>query len=290
LVDWLDPPGDYNFEHYRLRHLAAEFVRTWGAHGALPGEEAPDFELTSTRGDLVRLRGLRGRPIVLHFVSYTCPITRGSVQQMAELHGLYSDRIEFVDLVVRQAHPGERRGPYRTFEEKMDDARRYQEEEAVTWTVLVDDLEGTVQRAYAGMCAPVYLIDAQGIVAFYGMWGQAPALRTAIDDLLARGGTGAPAGQGLDRWPHLAGAIVYGRGGPARGGLRALVDLELGFPGAFFLMTSAGLARPILAPLVLRTAPLPAKTKVGLAAAFIGTAAGLVCLRACSPHREKDSR
>jgi hypothetical protein len=194
---------------------------------------------------------------------------------MAELYRLYGDRIQFVDLIVRQAHPGERRGPYRSFNEKMADAHLYQQEEGIPWTVVVDDLEGTVQRAYAGMCAPAYLIDAEGTVAFYGMWGQAPALRIAMDDLLAHGGVGAPAGQGIDRMPHLAGAIVYGRGGPARGGRRALIDLELGFPGAFLLMSVAGFLRPLLAPFVLRTGPLPAHMRFLLLAGVVAGAAGL---------------
>jgi hypothetical protein len=183
--------------------------------------------------------------------------------------------VQFVDVVVRQAHPGERRGGYRSFAEKLDDARRYQEEEEIVWPVLIDDLDGSVQRAYGGLSASAYLIDAEGRVAFYGMWGQAPPLRRAIDDLLARGGTGTPAGQGIDRVPHLAAAIVAGQGGPARGGRMSFVDLELGFPGASLLMTVGWLARPLLAPLVLRTTPAPARAGAVLLA---GLAGGTVAL------------
>jgi hypothetical protein len=206
---------------------------------------------------------------------------------MHELHRRYGERVRFVDLVVRQAHPGERRGGYRSYGEKLDDARRYQEEEGIAWPVVVDDLGGTVQRAYGGLSASVYLIDAGGHVAFYGVWGQAPPLRQAIDDLLARGGTGTPAGRGIDHVPHLAAAIVAGQGGPARGGRVALLDLELGFPGAFVLMTLGSAARPLLAPLVLRTAPLPAPARAALLAALAG---GLVALsrttcRRCQRHQ-----
>jgi hypothetical protein len=71
LVAWLDPPFDYNFRHYRLRHLIAELLRTAQGDGVPPGEEAPDFDLERADGGQLRLRDLRGRPVLLHFVSYT---------------------------------------------------------------------------------------------------------------------------------------------------------------------------------------------------------------------------
>jgi hypothetical protein len=196
---------------------------------------------------------------------------------MRELHRRYGERVQFVDLLVRQAHPGERHGGYRSYEEKLDDARRYHQEEGIAWPVLVDDLGGSVQRAYGGLSASVYVIDADGRVAFYGAWGQAPQLTEAIEDLLARGGTGTPAGRGVDRVPHLGAAIVAGQGGPARGGRLALLDLELGFPGAFLLMTVGSAARPLLAPLVQRTRPLPAPARAMLLAFVVGSTAALFC-------------
>jgi hypothetical protein len=206
---------------------------------------------------------------------------------MRELYGLHGDRVQFVDVVVRQAHPGERHGAYRTQVEKLNDARLYRAEEGVEWPVAVDDLGGSVQRAYGSLAAPVYLIDADGRVAYYGIWGQGPALREAIEDLLARGGTGAPAGRGLDRVPHLAAAIIAGGHGPAKGGRVALIDLELGFPGAFVLMTVGHAARPALAPLVLRTTPIPAPARVALT---LGLAAVIVVGVRTIRHRRRHRR
>lgn len=194
---------------------------------------------------------------------------------MRELHRRYGDRVQFVDVVVRQAHPGERRGGYRSYAEKLDDARRYKDEEAIAWPVAVDDFAATVQRAYGGMSASVYLIDAEGRVAFYQMWALALPLVEAIEDLLARGGTGTPAGQGLDRVPHLGAAFVAGRSGPARGGRTALLDLEIGFPCANLLMAGGHLGRPFLGPLVLRTTPLPVPVRAAVRA---GLVAGVIAL------------
>ncbi len=71
LIEWLDPLSDFNFRHFRMRHMAAELIRTQRCDGVLPGQEAPDFELATTRGERLRLRDLRGRPALVHFVSYT---------------------------------------------------------------------------------------------------------------------------------------------------------------------------------------------------------------------------
>ncbi|MGZ5289068.1 MAG: peroxiredoxin family protein [Actinomycetota bacterium] len=271
LVDRLDPIEDFNFRHFRMRHMAAELLRD----GLPPGTEAPDFVLKSTDGTQVRLTDLRGQPVLLHLVSYTCPVTRGGVSTMRELHHLYGERVRFVEVLVRQAHPGERHGPYRSYERKVAEARAYEREERCPWPVLSDDLEGTVQRAYGGLAAAVYLIDRRGSVAFCGTWGQSPALRQAIDNLLARDGTGAPAGKGTDRRPHLAAAIVAGRGGPQRGGRQALIDLELGFPGGNLLMAVGTIARPVLAPLALRTTPLSTTARASLVVGLIGTGAAI---------------
>jgi hypothetical protein len=265
-VERLDPTDDFNFRHFRARHMVAELLRT----GLPAGNDAPDFDLPSTSGERVRLGALRGQPLLLHFVSYTCPVTRGGVSTMKELHGLYGDRVQFVEVLVRQAHPGERHGAYDSTEQKVTEACAYEREERIPWPVLVDGLDGTVQRAYGGLAAAVYLIDSRGYVAFCGTWGQAPALRQAIDDLLAHDGIGTRAGKGIDRRPHLAAAIVAGQGGPLRGGRNALLDLELGFPGAIILMTVGRLARPVLAPLALRTTPVPKRTRVVLLASIVG--------------------
>ena len=192
--------------------------------------------------------------------------------------------MQFVEVLIRQAHPGELHGAYLSDEQKLQDGRDYKREENLPWPVLVDDLACTVQRAYGGLAAAAYLIDSRGMVAFCGTWGQSPALREALDDLLARGGTGAPAGKGTDRRPHLAGAIVAGRSGPARGGRRALIDLELGFPGGNILMLLGGALRPLLAPLALRTTPIPPRERAALLVGLVvaGAALGLG-VRAHSP-------
>jgi len=197
---------------------------------------------------------------------------------MKRLHARYGDRVRFVDVVVRQAHPGERRGAYRSYDEKRADARAYRQAENIPWTVLVDDLAGTVHRAYGGMSDPIYLVDAAGRVAFYNMWAHAPSVGTAIAALLAGGGDGGPVAGGIDRTPHMAASFVNGWRGLRRGGWRAVLEFELATPGAATLTFFGHLARPLLAPVALRSTPLPAAAKVALGAA--AAASAVVAVRA----------
>lgn len=283
LIERLDPEDGFNYRHFRMRHMVAELVRSVETAGVRPGEKAPDFTLRTTHGADLRLSDLRGRPVLLHFVSYTCPVTRGSAVTMRRLHDRYGDRVAFVDIVVRQAHPGERHGAYTTFEAKLADARAYQREEAVAWTVAVDDLPCTVQRAYGGLAASLYLLDTGGRVFYYALWGQSPPLTVALDQLLTAGDQAAVE-RTVDRVPHLGAAIVVGQRGPVRGGIQSLVDLELGFPGATILMSLGWLLRPLLKPLVQRTTPVPLHTKAAVALVVLGVAAVLRAGRRC-PNR-----
>jgi hypothetical protein len=59
LIDRLNPGEDFNFQHFRMRHMVAELLRT----GLLPGSSAPDFKLPSTDGPPAQLSDLRGQAL-----------------------------------------------------------------------------------------------------------------------------------------------------------------------------------------------------------------------------------
>lgn len=61
----------YNYEHFWVKHLLADLVRSAKGSGLRPGAEAPEFDLESTDGSRVQLGSLRGRPVLLHFGSGT---------------------------------------------------------------------------------------------------------------------------------------------------------------------------------------------------------------------------
>lgn len=63
--------GEYNFTHFRAKHGLRDAKATVERRGIKPGELAPDFALPRVTGDTVRLSDLRGKPVLLHFGSFT---------------------------------------------------------------------------------------------------------------------------------------------------------------------------------------------------------------------------
>ncbi|MDQ3687977.1 MAG: hypothetical protein M3430_20565, partial [Acidobacteriota bacterium] len=131
----------------------------------------------------------------------------------------------FVDVVIRQAHPGPAVPPYGSFEQKMRDAEKFKQEDSIPYTVLVDDLSGTTHQVYGGLADPTYLIDAEGLVSFYNMWTHAPTLYEAIEELIEHGGRGVVKG-GTHRAPHLLATITNGWKGLRRGWPQSFIELE----------------------------------------------------------------
>jgi hypothetical protein len=194
---------------------------------------------------------------------------------MKKLFANWGDRVSFLEILVRQAHPGPRAQPYHTFEDKMRDAERYQRVEGIRWPVAVDDLEGTVHQVYGGLADPSYLIDADGTVAFYDLWTSAPVLHTAITRLMDQGGHGVVR-RGLHRRPHLGAAMTDGWRALQRGAPQSVSDLMRIAPGSPLLVWLGHVAKPVLAPATMRARPLPSRLRWGLTLAAI---AGLWALR-----------
>ena len=189
----------------------------------------------------------------------------GSVEPLKKLHARWGAHVQFVDIFVRQAHPGPDARPYHSFGQKFADAQEYQRSEEIPWPVLVDDLEGSVHQDYGGLDDPTYLIDRDGRVAFYNMVTYAPKLHSAIEALLAQGGRGVVRG-GWDRFPHLGPALAAGWPALQRGLPQSFTDLMLAAPGSPALFWLGYLLRPLLAPLTLRAEPLRPALKTALIA------------------------
>ena len=133
------------------------------------------------------------------------------------------------------------------------------------YPVVVDDLAGTTHQVYGGLADPTYLIDADGRVAFYNLWTHAPTLHEAIKELLKQDGRGVVKG-GTHRTPHLLASMTDGWKGLRKGFPQSAVELELSAPGMASGPWLGYQLRPLLAPLTLRSKPLPPSAKLGLAA------------------------
>jgi hypothetical protein len=192
---------------------------------------------------------------------------------LKKLMAHFGDRVRLVEVLVRQGHPGPEVPCYGDFEQKLRDGYRYKELENVPWTVLVDDVRGTVHQAYGSLADPTYLIDNDGRVAYYNVWTHVPTLFRAVQALLARGGRGVVLG-GVDRKPHFGATLTNGWPALRRGLPQSAVDLETSVPLSAALPWLGYQLRPLLAPLTLRARPLPRAAKAALGAA----AAGVVLL------------
>jgi hypothetical protein len=190
-------------------------------------------------------------------------VTIGSVEPMKRLHARWGAQVHFVDVLIRQAHPGPGVLPYHSFEQKWHDAQRYQREEGIPWTVLVDDLEGTTHQVYGGLADPTYLIDVDGRVAFYNMWTHVPTLHRAIAALFRQGGRSVVL-RGTDNQLHLLPSMTDGWRGLRRGLPQSFIDLETSAPPLASGLWLGHQLRRLLAPLTLRAEPLPAPVRVGL--------------------------
>ncbi len=199
----------------------------------------------------------------------------GSVEPLKKLHERWEDQVRFVDVVIRQAHPGPGVPPYKSFEQKLHDAQRYKQDDGIPWPVLVDDLEGTTHQVYGGLADPTYLIDAEGRVAYYNMWTHAPTLHKAIDTLLQQGGSGVVE-DGIDHTPHMAAGMTDGWRGLRRGLPQSLIDIETAGPSTGSGAWLGYQLRPLLAPITLRDTPLPtpAKLALGIGAALVAVTLG----------------
>ena len=189
---------------------------------------------------------------------------------MKKLVHAWQGEVSFLEVFIRQAHPGPNARPYRTLEDKQRDAERYARLEGIDWPIAVDDLAGTVHQVYGGLADPSYLIDAQGRVAFQDLWTSAPVLHAAIAELVGKGGHGV-VHRGTQRRPHLGPAITDGWRALQRGAPQSVDDLMRAAPGSPLVVWLGHLARPVLAPATMRARPLSRRARLAIALGGVAT-------------------
>ena len=141
---------------------------------------APDFSLKTQDGQQrIRLGDLRSeKPIVLVFGNFTCGPFRSMYPLVDELCKRYQDRATFLAVYVREAHPtdgwrmesndsvGVELAQPATYDERVAVAQRCQATLKYSMPLVVDEINDPVGNAYSGMPARLYLIDADGKVAY----------------------------------------------------------------------------------------------------------------------------
>ncbi|MGB8984614.1 MAG: TlpA disulfide reductase family protein [Anaerolineales bacterium] len=135
---------------------------------------APDFELRTPDGEVIRLSDLRGQAVLVNLWATWCPPCRAEMQSIEKVYQEYKDQ-GFTVLAVNMT--------------RQDDASAilpFVREQALTFPVLLDE-RGEVAAAYQLQSLPSsYFIRRDGIineVVIGGPMSEA-LLRTRIEDIL----------------------------------------------------------------------------------------------------------
>jgi hypothetical protein len=143
--------------------------------------------------------------------SVTCPMTADAETMLKRLYARFADRVAFVTLYVREAHPGDQYPQPDTCDQKLRHARELRQRDGLPWPVAVDDIDGTLHQQLDPKPNAVYVMDIDGRVAFRALWSndRESILSTALD-AVARGRS--PVGQRQGRMiPMMRGVAEMDR-------------------------------------------------------------------------------
>ncbi|MCH8150946.1 MAG: redoxin domain-containing protein [Planctomycetes bacterium] len=168
------------------------------AKGPNVGEPAPDFELADLDGKRLNLKSLRGKPVVVEFGSYTCPVFRRQVDDLAALRAEYGDEVQWLMIYTAEAHPTDGRvapinsragieiPQHTSFEKRLECAKLCKEKLNLKLHVLVDGFDDKVTKAYGGHPNRGYVVDREGKIVSKQIWIEPVATRKALNAILER--------------------------------------------------------------------------------------------------------
>jgi hypothetical protein len=164
---------DYNYPRF-----SSDLYDMTEFSGPRLGQPMPVCRVFSMDGVAVDLSTLPG-PYVLELGSQTCSIFVARLAAMNELAAA-NPHVPFYVLYVREAHPGERRGPHRSLDEKLNAAVGLKRREPESRTVLVDDVAGEVHQRLGSLPNSVYVVGPDGTVQWRSDWSDPAALAEVL--------------------------------------------------------------------------------------------------------------
>ena len=168
----------YRYDHFRLSHLLADM--RFDPDTPTTGDRLPQLDLDTLDGGRITFEDL-DRPHLFVFGSNTCPMTASAGDVLGARHHEFGDKIRFVLVQVREAHPGEHLPQPSSMEEKRAHARRLRDTLNVDFTVAIDDFDGSFHSSLDPKPNAAYLVDRHGRILFRSMWASdEPGLRTAL--------------------------------------------------------------------------------------------------------------
>ncbi len=192
-------------------------------------------------------------------------MTASAGPALKQLYSEFGNRIDFLTVYVREAHPGDRYPQPHDLQRKLQHAREYRDRDAIPWPVAVDDVEGTLHRALDAKPNAAYVMTAGGRIAQRVLWsndtrGVRQALRAALE--------GQPDGQRESKVTAMLRGVGVMKPTLEGAGVTALQDLRREVPPIYVLASLASAFKPL--PPLGRT--LAATGTLLAAAAAIGFA------------------
>ena len=176
----------YRFERLAMRLVLSDM--TFERDDPGPGDRVPDFDLAMLGGGRFRSSDLgETGPVLLIFGSTTCPVTDSAAPGLNRLHARFGDRVRFVIVDVREAHPGKTVPQPGTLEEKMEHAEQLRDLHGFAFEVAVDDLDGTLHRTLGPKPNSAYVLGQDGTILFRAHWANVTEPLAAALDAVAAG-------------------------------------------------------------------------------------------------------
>jgi peroxiredoxin/outer membrane lipoprotein-sorting protein len=148
----LDPQVPKDIFVFKPPEGAKEFKLPGGTpkEESFEGKKAPDFTLTSLKGEKISLSSLKGKVVIIDFWASWCPPCREELKIIQKLYDEYKDR----GVIILCINSNEER-------EKVED---FIDENNYNFTVLLDT-DGRVSDNYKVISIPrIFLINKEGIV------------------------------------------------------------------------------------------------------------------------------
>jgi hypothetical protein len=185
----------YRFERMALSNVMADMSFSKNDPG--PGDRMPEFDLPTVDGGRFRSSELANSgATLLIFGSSTCPVTDNAAPGLNDLYIRFGDRIRFVMVNVREAHPGEAFPQPKTMEAKIAHAKRLRDLHGFQFEVAVDDLDGTLHRALSPKPNSAYPVGADRTILFRAHWANDTKALAAALESIAAGQSPRPAQSG----------------------------------------------------------------------------------------------
>jgi peroxiredoxin len=177
----------YNHRRY-YRELNFEARAAYRRSALQVGDVAPAFELADVDGTTVRLPDSGGRHTLLLFGCYSAGPCVSETPAIDRLAAEFRPAVRTLFVYTREGHPGEalRHGTFPRHEDlpaKAKLARQFRDDLGLTMSVCVDDLRGSVHRAYGLLAFNAALVRADGVLVHREEWASAEQLHGALANL-----------------------------------------------------------------------------------------------------------